>query len=54
MQITASQMVLIRIPNNMGCFKAKDLFERVGDGLRTNLLRKFIAETLDEHEEKSK
>ena len=39
LQINASQMVLIRIPNNMNLFAGKNLSDRVGDGIRTRLLQ---------------
>ena len=43
LQINASQMVLIRIPNNMDLFEHKNMSMRVGDGIRSRLL----ADTID-------
>ena len=39
LQINASQMVLIRIPNNLNLFVHKSMSDRVGDGIRTHLLQ---------------
>lgn len=48
LQINASQMVLIRIPNNMDLFEAKSMSMRVGDGIRSSLLQDNIDEALDD------
>ena len=46
LQINASQYVLILTPNNMGLFREKNIFERVGDGIRSRLLSTSIREEL--------
>ena len=38
LQINASQFVLIRIPNSLGVFDQKSVYERVGVSMRTGLL----------------
>ena len=42
LKINASQMVLIRIPNNLNLFEEKSMSLRVGDNLRSSLLQDNI------------
>ena len=52
LQINASQLVLIRTPNEMGVFKPPTLAEKVGAQLRNTLLSKSLNYTVEEMEKK--
>ena len=50
LQINMSQMVLIRIPNNLHLFESKNMSDRVGDGIRSRLLQDNIDSMVEDAE----
>ena len=47
LQINASQFVLIRTPDNMGCFEKQTLSKKMGNQLRARLLNQELSKTLE-------
>ena len=50
MMINMSQMVLIRVPNNMGLFAPPDALQRIGSSIRAKLLENVIDRELEKCE----